>query len=129
VEYDAKQDMILEEQALKDEEHDRKIVERIEYDARQDKILAQHTRKVLEHEKQLLSQQEKNKEYECELARMHELNCKLEQEVLNNINVIKKLEQIVEQINEEKSSKKVSLYSLILGGMSLIGVIISFFML
>jgi DnaJ-class molecular chaperone len=31
-----------------------------------------------------------------------------------------------QQINEEKSSKRVSLYSLILGGISLIGVIINF---
>lgn len=124
--YDEKQDKILEEQAYKTEKHERQIKDRVAYDANQDKILDEHTRKILEYDKLLLIQQEKNDKYEQELANLQELNNELKQEILQNVNEIKKMAEIIEQINEEKSSKRVSLYSLILGGISLIGVIINF---
>ena len=127
IEYDVKQDKILEEQALKDELHDRQIAERVEYDAKQDKILAKHTSKVIEHDKMLLLQQEKNNEYEQEFVDLQELNNELKEEIIKNARKIDELSEIIEKLNAEKSSKKLTIYSLILGAISMMGVIIHFF--
>ena len=142
-EKDIEHDKLLAQQIEKDEEHDRLFVQQELKDAEHDRLLAQQVKKDIEHDAQLAHQVEKDLEHDQRLSTLEKRadshdTCLTEHgnSIIGNADTIKEQAAMIAQLNEEivnlkfaletKASKKSDLISLILAGVSLIGVIIHF---
>lgn len=143
IEKDEEHDRLFVQQELKDAEHDRLLAQQAEKDIEHDAQLAHQVEKDLEHDSRLNEQAEKDVEHDRRLAELEKRadfhDTSLAEHggsIVGNADTIKEQAVMIAQLNEEivnlklaletKASKKSDLISLILAGLSLLGVIIHF---
>jgi len=143
IEKDEEHDRLFIQQELKDAEHDRLLAQQVEKDQEHDEQLAHQVEKDLEHDSRLNEQAEKDVEHDRRLAELekradsHDISLSQHGvDITGNTDTIKEQATMIAQLNEEianlklaletKASKKADLISLILAGLSLLGVIIHF---
>lgn len=143
IEKDEEHDRLFAQQKLKDAEHDRLLAQQAEKDLEHDEQLAHQVERDLEHDSRLNEQAEKDVEHDRRLAELekradfHDTSlAEHGDSIAGNADTIKEQASMIAQLNEEianlklaldtKASKKSDLISLILAGLSLLGVIVHF---